>query len=93
MKLKISNQCVCFYPIKIGIKKKGHMNRIKKKKKELIQHNVTYKKLKKKKKRDKENMVDSYKEFWYIYIYIYILNDINIEIIKLMEIYTVFWNR
>ena len=27
-------------------------------------------------------MVDSYKEFWYIYI----LNVINIEIIKLMEI-------
>ena len=24
---------------------------------------------------------------------IYILNVINIEIIKLMEIYTVFWNR
>ena len=28
-------------------------------------------------------MVDNYKEFWYIYIYI--LNVINIEIIKLME--------
>ena len=44
------------------------MNRIKekKKKKELIQHNVTYKKFKikkKKKKRDKENVVDSYNEF------------------------------
>ena len=38
-----------------------------KKKKELIQHNVTYKKLKIKKKRErdreKENVVDSYKEF------------------------------
>ena len=45
------------------------MNRIKEKnkKKELIQHNVTYKKLKikkkKEKKEEKENMVDSYKEF------------------------------
>ena len=38
------------------------MNRMEKKKK-LIQHNVTYKKLKIKKKRNKENMVDSYKEF------------------------------
>ena len=66
MKLKISNQCVCFYPIKIGIKK-GHM---KKKKKELIQHNVTYKKLKIK-KRERENVVVNYKELWYIYIYIY----------------------
>ena len=39
-------------------------------------------------------MVDSYKEFWYKkkYIYIY-LNVINVEIIKLMEIYIVFWNR
>ena len=46
MKLKISNQCVCFYPIKIGIKKKSY----EKKKKKLIQHNVTYKKLKIKKK-------------------------------------------
>ena len=27
--------------------------------------------IKKKFKREKENMVDSYKEFWYIYIYIY----------------------
>ena len=33
----------------------------KEKEKELIQHNVTYKKLKIKKK--KENVVDSYKEF------------------------------
>ena len=42
-----------------GMKKK------KRKKKELIQHNVTYKKLKikKKLKREKENVVDSYKEF------------------------------
>ena len=40
------------------------------------------------KKKEKENAVDSYKEF--IYIYIYILNVINIEIIELMEIYTVF---
>ena len=45
------------------------MNRIKKKrkkrKKELIQHNVTYKKLKikKKKEREKENVIDRYKEF------------------------------
>ena len=31
MKLKISNQCVCFYPIKIGIKK-GSMNSMKKEK-------------------------------------------------------------
>ena len=31
MKLKISNQCVCFYPIKIGIKK-GNMNSMKKEK-------------------------------------------------------------
>ena len=39
------------------------MNRMnEKKKKELIQHNVTYKKLKKK-KREKENVVDNYKEF------------------------------
>ena len=42
------------------------MNR-KKKKKELIQHNITYKKLKIKKKRERdretENVVDSYKEF------------------------------
>ena len=63
MKLKISNQCVCFYPIKIGIKKRSYE---KKKKEELIQHNVTYKKLKikkKKKKKEKENVVDSYKEF------------------------------
>ena len=37
--------------------------------------------------RERENMVDSYKEFWYIYIYI--LSFINVEIIKLMEIYTV----
>ena len=40
------------------------MNRLKKKK--LIQHNVTYKKLKikkKLKKREKENVVDSYREF------------------------------
>ena len=44
------------------------------------------------KKKEKDNVVDSYKEFWYIYIYIYIyiLNVINVEIIKLMEIYTVF---
>ena len=60
-----------------------------KKKRELIQHNVTYKKLLK--KREKENVVDSYKEFRYIYIYI--LNVINVEIIKLMKIYTVFWDR
>ena len=63
MKLKISNQCVCFYPIKIGIKKRSYEYnekiKKKKKKKELIQHNVTYKKLKKKKKREKENVVDS----------------------------------
>ena len=40
------------------------MNRMKKKKKnELIQHNVTYKKLKIKKKKEKKNVVDSYKEF------------------------------
>ena len=40
------------------------MNRMNEKKKELIQHNVTYKKFKKlKKKREKENVVDSYKEF------------------------------
>ena len=61
----------------------------------MIQHNVTYKKLKikkiKKKKREKENVVDSYKEFSYIYIYI--VNVIHVEIIKLMEIYIVFWNR
>ena len=69
------------------------MNRMKKNKiKELIQHNATYKKLKiKKKKREKENVVDSYKEFSYIYIYI--VNVIHVEIIKLMEIYIVFWNR
>ena len=78
MKLKISNQCVCFYPIKIGIKKKIIWIGWKKKKKELIQHNVTYKKLKIKKKlkkrereRERENVVDSYNEFIYIYIYIY----------------------
>ena len=35
---------------------------MKNKKKELIQHNVTYKKLKIKKKKEK-NVVDSYKEF------------------------------
>ena len=63
--------------------------RKRKKKRELIQHNVTYKKLLK--KREKENVVDSYKEFRYIYIYI--LNVINVEIIKLMKIYTVFWDR
>ena len=28
-----------------------------------------------------------------IYIYIYILNAINVKIIKLMEIHTVFWDR
>ena len=41
------------------------MNRMNEKKKELIQHNLTYKKLKikKKLKREKENVVDSYKEF------------------------------
>ena len=92
MKLKISNQRVCLYPIKIGIKKKkGHMNRMEKKNlKKLIQHNVTYKKLKilkQLKKRETQNVVDSYKEFWYI------LNVINVEIIKLMEIYTIFWNK
>ena len=40
------------------------MNRIKKKK-ELIQHNVTYKNLKinLKKKKEKENVIDSSKEF------------------------------
>ena len=77
MKLKISNQCVCFYPIKIWIKKKKDIwiEWKKKKKKELIQHNVTYKKFKIYKKREKENVVDSYKEFWYIYIYIYICHQ------------------
>ena len=35
------------------------MNRMEKKKK-LIQHNVTYKKLKIKKKKEKKNVVDSY---------------------------------
>ena len=54
MKLKIYNQCVCFYPIKIGIKKRSYEKKKKRKKKkdeeeELIQHNVTYKKLKIKK--------------------------------------------
>ena len=54
-------QCVCFYPIKIGIKKRSYEQNEEKKK--LIQHNVTYKKLKKKKfKRAKENVVDNYKE-------------------------------
>ena len=28
-----------------------------------------------------------------IYIYIYILNVINVKIIKLMEIYIVYWDR
>ena len=39
------------------------MNRMNEKKKELIQHNVTYKKFKIKKKKEKKNVVDSYKEF------------------------------
>ena len=41
----------------------------------------------KKERKKKENIVDSYKEFWYIYIF----NVINVKIIKLMEIYTVFF--
>ena len=46
MKLKISNQCVCFYPIKIGIKKRSYEKKKKKREEEeLIQHKVTYKKL------------------------------------------------
>ena len=49
-------QCVCFYPIKIGIKKRSYEQNEKKK---LIQHNVTYKKFKikiflKKKERERE---------------------------------------
>ena len=66
------------------------MNRMKKKKKKLIQHNVTYKKQKNTKIKNER------KRTWLIVIRnfdIYILNVINIEIIKLMEIYTVFWNR
>ena len=63
-----------------------------------------------KKEKEKENVVDSYKEFCYIYIYIYkyfkchqlknykINGDIycfleQIEIIKLLEIYIVSWDR
>ena len=41
----------------------NRMNEKKKKKKELIQHNITYKKLKIKKKREGENVVDIYKKF------------------------------
>ena len=61
------------------------MSRIKKKK--LIQHNVTYKKLKIKKKKRKRTWLIAIKNFD---IYIYILNVINVEIIKLMKIYTIF---
>ena len=72
------------------------MNRIKKKKKKLIKNNVTYKKQKntKIKKERKRTWLIVIRNFdIYIYIYIYFLNVINVEIIKLMEIYTVFWNR
>ena len=74
----------------------NRMNEKRKRKKELIQHNVTYKKLKiKERERERERERE---KTWLIAIrnfdiYIYILNDINVEIIKLMEIYTVFWNR
>ena len=67
------------------------MNRIKKKKKELIQHNVTYKKLKIFKK-ERERMWLIVITNLYIYIYIYIKCH-KCKIIKLMEIYTVFWDR
>ena len=83
MKLKISNQCVCFYPIKIRIKKRSYEE-----KKKLIQHNVTYKKILK-------NKIKKRKRTWLIAIrnFNIYLNVINVEIIKLMEIYIVFWNR
>ena len=72
------------------------MNRMKKKKKELIQHNVTYKKLKffkKNFKKERKRMQLIAIRNFDIYIYIYILYVINVEIIKLMEMYTVFWDR
>ena len=81
------------------------MNRIgkKRKKKELITHNVTYKKLKIKKKRKRTWLIAIRNLYIYIYIYVFkchqrrnyqINRDIycfleQIEIIKLLEIYTV----
>ena len=44
----------------------------------------------KKKKEEKENMIDGYKE---IFQNFFLINVINIEIIKLMEIYSIFGDR